>query len=144
MISDDATIVLDDIYFNQASATLTQKSKKVLDKFLQTFIPFLRQHKDEIATLEVNGHTSSEWKGVDFTKNYLNNTKLSMQRAFSVVNYMMQQSDKQTQELLASVIRSGGFSFSKRSLSHGVEDKEKSRRVSFKIILKEAPERVYH
>jgi outer membrane protein OmpA-like peptidoglycan-associated protein len=90
-----------------------------------------------IATLEINGHTSSEWAGINFDNTYLKNEKLSMNRSFATLQYIFKNQDDSTKIFLAKVIKGSGLNFSKKRLTfYEKEDKEKSRRVSFKIILK--------
>jgi outer membrane protein OmpA-like peptidoglycan-associated protein len=107
-----------------------------LDKFSKKLIPFLYANKDIIEILEVNGHTSSEWGDVTFTNRYLKNAKLSMNRSYSTLSYIFLNQEKMTQIWLSEIIKGSGLSYAKNVVLNEVEDKEKSRRVSFKIILK--------
>ncbi len=137
-IREDLTIELTDsrLYFNVAEYKLTQTQKIFLDSFSKKLIPFLYANKEIIDTLEVNGHTSSEWGNVDFTARYLNNEKLSMNRSYSTLSYIFAMQEKMTQKWLLKVLKGSGLSYAKSVVLNDMEDKEKSRRVSFKIILK--------
>jgi hypothetical protein len=42
--------------------------------------------------------------------------------------------DSATQKYLTTILKSSGYSYRQRSINNGVEDRENSRRVSFKII----------
>ena len=99
-------------------------------------MPFLKNNQNIIETLEVNGHTSSEWEGVGFSATYLNNSKLSLERAYSTLSFLFNSSDKNSQLLLSKLFKGSGNSYRENEFKNGVEDKEKSRRVSFKILLK--------
>jgi len=137
IIKEDLTIEFIDkaLYFNVAKFKLNTKQKTFLQKFSNKLIPLLSTHKSMIETLEINGHTSSEWGGVDFSSTYLKNEKLSMNRAFSTIEYIFKNQNKQTQVWLTKVIKGSGLSYSKKVLTNSNENREKSRRVSFKIIL---------
>lgn len=137
-IREDLTIEFTDVrlYFNVAEYKLTQSQEIFLDKFSKKLIPFLYANKDIIGTLEVDGHTSSEWGDAKFTSRYLNNEKLSMNRAYSTLSYIFLSQEKMTQIWLTEIFRGSGFSYAKNVVLNDVEDKKKSRRVSLKIILK--------
>ena len=137
VIKEDLTIELIDkkLYFKAGQYQLTQNQENFLNKFSKKLIPFLSSNKNFINSLEVNGHTSSEWRGVSFSDKYLNNEKLSMNRAFSTLSYMFKNQTHHTQTWLLKILRGSGFSYSKKIMLNKHENREKSRRVSFKIIL---------
>ncbi|QOY55155.1 hypothetical protein HUE87_02640 [Candidatus Sulfurimonas marisnigri] len=138
IIKEDLSIMFIDksLYFKTAQYKLTGKQEKFLKSFGEKLLPFLHVNKMLINTLEINGHTSSEWAGADFTNTYLLNEKLSMNRSFSTLAYMFKKQDIKTQNLLSNIIKGSGLNSSKRVILDEKEDREKSRRVSFKIILK--------
>jgi outer membrane protein OmpA-like peptidoglycan-associated protein len=68
-------------------------------------LPFVYAHKEDIQSLEINGHTSSEWGKSNFTDTYFKNGKLSLNRSYETMSYLFR-------------------------------EQKKSRRVSFKVILK--------
>ncbi len=129
-------LVASELYFEQSHYKLTQAQKKFLKHFSKKLIDFLQNNKEYIEALEINGHTSSEWKNANFTQRYLNNEQLSMQRAFSVLSYIFADQDLQTQKYLTKILQGSGLSFSKKVMLDNKEDKKHSRKVSFKIILK--------
>lgn len=137
-IREDLSIdfIDNNLYFKTAQYELTKRQKEFLQNFSKKLLPFLHVNKDYINTLEINGHTSSEWGGTDFTSGYLNNEKLSMNRSYSTISYMFKSQDSKTQNWLANIIKGSGLSFSKKVMFQDKEDMEKSRRVSFKILLK--------
>ena len=123
------------LYFKVGKYILTPKQKEFLLKFSNKLIPVLHSYQNIINTIEINGHTSSEWGGANFTNRYLKNEKLSMNRAYSTLEYIFKSQNLKTQSWLVDVIKGSGLSYSKKVLKYNEEDKEKSRRVSFKIIL---------
>lgn len=143
-IQEKETLVLNDVVFAAGSAKLSQKAKRDLNVIVKKLLPFLKKYKQDIVGLEINGHTSSEWIGVDFTQAYLNNTELSMKRSFSVLSYIFKNVDQETQKFLSKIIKSGALSSSKiKFKEHLIEDKLNSRRVSLRIILKEELKKAY-
>lgn len=137
-INADFTIELigSALYFQQGEYKLTKAQEYFLKAFAEKLMQFLLKHKNKIAQLQINGHTSSEWANTDFTNNYIQNAELSMQRSFAVMHYIFTHQNHSNQIWLSSVLQESGWSYSKKVVKNGVEAKEKSRRVNFKIILK--------
>ena len=138
-IKRDLSIEFSDkrLYFGVSKYKLTKTQEIFLDKFSNKLITFLHKYQSEVKTLEVNGHTSSEWGKNSFEDGYIKNEELSMQRAFSTLKFMFNCQDKKTKVWLSKVFKGSGYSYSKKVTFNDVENKEKSRRVSFKIILNE-------
>ena len=138
IIKGDLTIEFIDkaLYFKVAAYKLTKIQKEFLDIFAKKLIPFLNANKDKINTLEINGHTSSEWGTESFAKGYLKNEKLSINRSYETLSYIFLNESKPTQINLSKILRGSGFSYSRKIMLNEQEDREKSRRVTFKILLK--------
>jgi len=136
-ISKDLTITLtgNTLYFQAGAYKLTTQQKVFLSKFSKKLIAFLKRHQREIATLEVNGHTSSEWRNTNFEQRYLKNSRLSLQRSYETLKYIFLHQDAQTQHYLTTIFKGSGESYRGKIMRNRVEDKQKSRRVSFKILL---------
>lgn len=137
-IKEDLSINLIDakLYFKAGEHILRDEQKEFLQKLSNKLIPFLYKNRDAIKMLEINGHTSSEWGTSDFSQRYLNNSQLSMQRSFATLSYLFALQKIEVQKWLSEVLKGSGESFSKRVVSNENEDKESSRRVALKIILK--------
>lgn len=137
IIKEDLTIEFIDksLYFEVGKYELTKEQKLFLDAFANKLIPFMKRYKDSITSIEINGHTSSEWGNASFSTNYLKNEKLSMNRSYSTLSYIFVKQPRPTQIWLSEILRGSGFSYSKRVMINNIEYKEKSRRVSFKLIL---------
>lgn len=137
-IKEDLSISLIDakLYFKAGEYLLTNEQKEFLQKLGNKLIPFLHKNRETLKTLEINGHTSSEWGTSDFSQRYLNNSQLSMQRSFATLSYLFALQKVETQKWLFDILKGSGESFSKRVIHNDGEDKESSRRVIFKIILK--------
>jgi len=125
------------LLFKVSKYNLNQSQKIFLKKFSHKLIPFLNKYQATVKTLEVNGHTSSEWGEQSFSSNYLKNEKLSMNRAYSTMSYIFMNQDERLKKYLSNVFKGSGYGFSKKIMSNNHENKTYSRRVSFKIILNE-------
>jgi len=125
-----------DLYFKTGEYRLSKKQKEFLSQFGKKLLSFLYTNKDSIVALEINGNSSSEWKNVNFENRYLNNENLSMKRSFSVLREIFISQDEKKQRWLSKILRGQGLGFSQNIINKGHEDKTRSRRVDFKIILK--------
>ncbi|MFT5660397.1 MAG: outer membrane protein OmpA-like peptidoglycan-associated protein [Sulfurimonas sp.] len=131
-------IVDSSLLFKQGVYKLTKPQEEFLTLLGKKLIPFLNANREFISTLEINGHTSSEWGGTTFSSNYLNNEKLSMNRSYATLSYLFKEQTESTQMWLSRVLRGSGFASSKQvTFDNKVENKIKSRRVVFKILLNE-------
>jgi len=139
IIKEDLSIDIVDkkLYFKTGQYELNSEQKQFLKKFSTKLLPLLHKYKQNIDTLEICGHTSSEWGVSNFKSSYIKNAKLSMNRSYSTLSYIFNKQDRNTQELLSNILKGSGLSFSKKVMFNESEDREKSRRVSFKIILKD-------
>ena len=139
IIKKDLSIEFTDknLLFSVGEYKLTKSQKEFLDIFSKKLIPFLKRNQEFISTIEINGHTSSEWGGTGFTNSYLNNEKLSMRRSYSTLSHIFTSQNKPTKIWLSKVLKGSGLSFSKKIKFEDIENKIKSRRVSFKILLKD-------
>ena len=129
-------IIDDNLLFKSSEYNLTKTQNDFLTKFSKKLIPLLKTNHRFIDTLEVNGHTSSEWGKNKYVNQYLKNEELSMKRSFAVLSCMFKMQDIKTQKWLSKILKGSGVAYSKNIVSKIGEDKEKSRRVSFKILLK--------
>jgi len=138
LLKEDLSLQLSDVslYFEVGKYELTPTQKSFLDTFSKKFIPFLKANESAIETVEINGHTSSEWGGADFKDGYLKNAKLSMNRSYATLSYLFLKQERPTQTWLTKVLSGNGLSYRKKVMSEEREDRDKSRRVTFKIVLR--------
>ena len=136
-LSQDLTLTLNSpsLLFQAGQYQLSQKQKQFLQSFFRKLIPFLKQHKNEIEALQVNGHTSTEWKNTSSKKGYLKNMKLSQNRALSVIEYLVTTQNTKELRWLSKLLEGDGKSYKEQIVQNHKEDKTHSRRVSFKLIV---------
>lgn len=124
------------ILFDFGKSELKPEGKDFLDEFLPTYFNVLLSDEISpyISEIIIEGHT-------DTAGNYMNNLKLSQERAFSVVTYCFNESDNKTisnVETLRNIITANGRSWNDLIYDeNGAENPEASRRVEFKFRLKD-------
>ena len=127
-----------EILFQVGSAELNQHFKNILDNFFPRFIQILTdpKYKDEIEEIRIEGHTSSEWAGESSPyQAYFNNMELSQNRTRNVLIYILSKiKDEKLFNWTKSKLTANGLSSSKLIYNlDQTENKERSRRVEFKI-----------
>ena len=137
-IKKDLTIELIDkrLQFEVGAYKLTKTQEIFLNSSGKKLLSFLYKNREFIKTLEVNGHTSSEWGTANFTDRYLNNEKLSLNRSYEVISCIFTSSQQKVKLWLSGVLKGSGNSYAKIIKHNNIESKKRSRRVSFKIVLK--------
>lgn len=127
-----------EVLFDLGESTLKQEFQNILLDFVPRYLSVLEQFKENINEVRIEGHTSSEW-GADTHPDdaYFFNMTLSQNRTRSVLNFAYLQTSltKIQQEWVKSSFAAVGLASSKFAKNEdGSEDKERSRRVSFRVI----------
>ena len=94
------------------------------------------KYRNDIEEIRIEGHTSSEWYNKTSEQQaYFNNMELSQNRTRKVLEYILQQNwNKNLFEWEKKHLTANGLSSSKIIIdANGQEDKEKSRRVEFRV-----------
>lgn len=125
-----------DVLFKPNSSRIEEKFIVILDDFFPRYLKVLNNPKfrDSIQEVRIEGHTSSEWRddlGTDIA--YLENMRLSQERARSVLTYVFGLKVPEQRDWLIKHLTANGLSFSQRIENDGKENFEKSRRVEFRI-----------
>ena len=135
-IYKDLRITHDGLIFKQGSSTLTPQHKRVLQSFMPRYLNVLNRYKTTIKNLRIDGYTSTEWMASD-TQRYLKNAHLSNDRAMHILDYAYQlKKVKPHRPWLKKVLSTDGYSYSNLIYANKKENKIRSRRVEFEIILK--------
>jgi outer membrane protein OmpA-like peptidoglycan-associated protein len=136
-ITKDLVITLSHpaLLFKAGVYELTPYQERFLKNFSPRLSALLWGYRNSIEGLSINGHTSSEWRGTDFTGRYLKNAKLSTRRSYAVLhNIFSEPANKNYQQWLSQILSSDGYAFAKL-IKKPDEDAVKSRRVTFGIVL---------
>jgi len=73
------------VLFEHGSNRLRSKFMSILDSFFPRYIGILQKYQKDIIAVRIEGHTSSDWNDVSLPVSYLNNVRLSQQRALSTL-----------------------------------------------------------
>lgn len=126
-----------DVLFATGSALLQQRFRDILADFFPRYLNVLMRFSESINEVRIEGHTSSVW-GPDTTNSeaYFNNMELSQGRTRTVLNYVYELEDvERLQPWVKENVAAVGFSSSRLILTEeGLEDRDSSRRVSFRVI----------
>ena len=138
-----------EVLFASGSSRISNKFKKILDDFFPRYVKLLsaEKYKNEIDEIRIEGHTSNGWSGAKSKETiYLNNMKLSQDRANHVLKYCYTIHNsiiKKDKSWLEEHLRANGIAFAKVIIKeNGKQDYKKSRRVEFKVLTK-AQEKIY-
>jgi outer membrane protein OmpA-like peptidoglycan-associated protein len=126
-----------EVLFKSGESALSEQYKTLLNEFFPRYMQVLQPYKNSINEVRIEGHTSSVWSVTCVQEcAYFNNMKLSQGRTRSVLEYVYSLESKDNdREWIKQHIAAVGLSSSK--IIHddnGIEDKAKSRRVSFRVI----------
>lgn len=124
-----------EVLFKAGLAELSKEFQGIIQEFIPRYVIVLKEFQLNIDEIRVEGHTSSEnsCSQRDLGK-YLCNLKLSQERALEVSDFSLNQLIKSDEVWLRKFLTSNGLSSSKLVFaSNGSEDRDKSRRVEFKV-----------
>ena len=124
------------VLFGQGEAQIRPYFKDILSEFFPRYLEVLKQFKDEITEIRIEGHTSSEWyTGVGADEAYILNMELSQGRTRSVLEFVLQMPsiEQQDRNWIKGVLTANGLSSSQLLYVEGSEDRVKSRRVEFRV-----------
>jgi outer membrane protein OmpA-like peptidoglycan-associated protein len=126
-----------DILFGLGSSNMTPQFRGVLTDFFPRYMSVLNRFKSSINEVRIEGHTSSVWSvGVSADDAYLRNMELSQARTRSVL-FFVQNLPAITKERdwIRRNVAAVGLSSSRPVINaKGLEDAERSRRVTFRVI----------
>ncbi|MCC2524315.1 OmpA/MotB family protein [Vibrio coralliilyticus] len=125
-----------EVLFSEGSSELSLAYKMLLDEFFPRYMEVLMPFKASINEVRIEGHTSSDWKGLTKDQAYFENMRLSQERTRTVLNYVYKlDTTKSYASWLKSHFSAVGLSSSKLLYNQdGTENKSKSRRVSLRVL----------
>jgi outer membrane protein OmpA-like peptidoglycan-associated protein len=126
-----------DILFKTGEIQLNAQYKVLLKDFFPRYMEVLTPFKMSISEVRIEGHTSSIWNSyTSDTDAYFFNMKLSQGRTRSVLEYIYDLDEVAShKEWITRHIAAVGFSSSRKIVDgKGNEDRDRSRRVSFRVI----------
>lgn len=114
--------------FDNNQAILKTNFKEILNDFYPRYIAILNkpEYRDNIEEIRIEGHTDSNGS-------YFHNMELSQNRTRAVLEYCMSIMRPDQIEWAKNYITANGLSSSHPILKNGIEDKDLSRRVEFRV-----------
>ena len=134
---NNGAIVLDSaVFFETGSSVIKAEGQELLNRFIPVYLKVLlsEKYKNYLGEIIIEGHTDS-------TGSYVNNLKLSQQRALQVALYVLDMPGLTSAQvsLLQQILTATGRSWADLKYdSSGREDPDASRRVEFKFSLRDA------
>lgn len=127
-----------EVLFDIGKSNVNIKFQNILSDFIPRYLAVLSNYKNSIDEIRIEGHTSSEWRyKTSEDKAYFYNMQLSQERTRSVLEYAynIKKINNEQRQWIKEKFAAVGFSSSKiiKDIS-GSEDKERSRRVTFRVI----------
>jgi len=126
-----------EVLFSLGEIALKERFQEILDDFFPRYLEVLREHREVINEVRIEGHTSSIWNSTTTADEaYFRNMWLSQGRTRSVLNYVYSNpaiaNDK---DWVKRNVAAVGFSSSRLvTWPNGRENEERSRRVTFRVI----------
>lgn len=114
--------------FDNNQAILKPRFKEILEDFFPRYIAVLNRDnvRDNIEEIRIEGHTDSNG-------DYFYNMELSQNRTRAVLQFCMDIIEEEAFDWTRTLVTANGLSSSRPILKDGVEDKELSRRVEFRV-----------
>jgi len=125
-----------DVLFARGDITIRPKFKTILNNFFPRYLAVLLRFQQSIDEVRIEGHTSSVWNHTSSEDEaYFKNMWLSQGRTRSVLQYVYSlKTIEQHQSWIKKHLAAVGFSSSRLIIENGQENRERSRRVSFRVI----------
>ncbi|WP_246058201.1 OmpA/MotB family protein [Litorilituus lipolyticus] len=127
-----------EVLFASGESILKVEFEEILADFIPRYLQVLDKYRNSIDEVRIEGHTSSEWgSGTHPDDAYFFNMSLSQNRTRSVLNYsyFLSKLTNAQRAWIKSSFAAVGLASSRLKLNDdGSENKQKSRRVSFRVI----------
>lgn len=127
-----------EVLFANGKAILTDQFQTILIDFFPRYLAVLEKYQPIIQEIKIEGHTSSRWNnGSSDYEAYFNNMRLSQSRTRAVLGYVMALEPVKNKhyDWVKGNVAAVGYSSSKLTYDkQGIEDEQRSRRVSFRVI----------
>ena len=124
------------ILFESGKSNIKPKFQQILNDFFPRYLKKLQEFKNIVAEIRIEGHTSKDWKNLSGMDAYLKNMKLSQDRTRSVLEFCLNNMKHKIENEIQwaqNLLTANGLSSSQVFFTNGKYDKDKSRRVEFKV-----------
>jgi len=129
------------LLFEPGKDIIKKEFKAILDNFIPRYIKILNSEKyrEAISEIRIEGHTSTDYKKLSLQDAYIENMLLSQSRAKNTLIYILKDIKRinHHKDWMRKYISAIGMSSSRFIKDKdGDEDREQSRRVEFRVLLK--------
>lgn len=123
------------VLFDSGDDSIRDEFAAILADFFPRYVRILDMFRDSLEEVRIEGHTSSEWSGVQPEQAYFENMRLSQTRTRAVLVYVLGLEDVVAQRAwMQSLLTANGLSSSSLVRDdRGNELPELSRRVEFRV-----------
>lgn len=126
-----------ELIFDKGKDELKSEFKSILSEFFPRYLNIIAstKYREDIAEVRIEGHTSSGWLGQSEDDAYILNMGLSQERTRSTLDFLLLLPEVQKEnKWLKEHMTANGLSSSKPLTDgQGQEDRERSRRVEFRL-----------
>lgn len=126
-----------EVLFEPGVSDLKAEFTQILSDFFPRYIGVLTAdgYRDHIEEVRIEGHTSSDWLELGPLEAYEANMRLSQDRTRSVLSYVVRLEGLLDvwDSWLKQRLTANGLSSSRPVVVDGIEDREQSRRVEFRV-----------
>lgn len=126
-----------DVLFEAGEAALQQEFREILQDFFPRYVSVLTGdgYRDHIEEVRIEGHTSSDWTGLDGLEAYEANMALSQARTRAVLSYVVRLPNVNAvwDSWLRPRLTANGLSSGRPVMIGAAEDRDRSRRVEFRV-----------
>ena len=126
-----------EVLFDTGEITLKPRFTEILEDFFPRYLRVLLQFRESINEVRIEGHTSSDWSAAaSGDVAYFNNMELSQGRTRAVLEYVYRLDSVEAERAwIKRHVAAVGFSSAHLvTTEDGEENRERSRRVSFRTI----------
>lgn len=126
-----------DVLFEPGVANLDPDFEEILRDFFPRYVRVLmgNSYRDHIEEVRIEGHTSSDWVGLHGLEAYEANMALSQARTRAVLSFVVRLPVVYDvwEAWLRERLTANGLSSGRPVMNGGAEDRDRSRRVEFRI-----------
>lgn len=122
-----------DVLFEAGSSVVRPRFEEILRNFFPRYTSIVKRHGESIEEVRIEGHTSSEGPGPN---PYYYNMALSQDRTRAVLVFCLERSGlaEDDRRWIRNLLTANGLSSSRVvSTTSGTEDRDRSRRVEFRV-----------
>tara|TARA_Y100000588_G_scaffold381270_1_gene466639 strand:+ start:250 stop:969 length:720 start_codon:yes stop_codon:yes gene_type:complete len=127
----------EEVLFEPGRDELSEEFRNILTDFFPRYVDVLMgdSYRDHIEEVRIEGHTSSDWKRLEGLEAYEENMRLSHERTLSVLSFVVRLPGLENtwDSWLRPRLTANGLSSSQLVRVGGVENREQSRRVEFRV-----------